>query len=933
MHKLITNNETENFYNKLTSLLYSCESFYFNVAFINYSGLQLLLDTFSILEEKGISGKILTSTYLNFTDPKALKRIMDFKNIDLNIHESKNGVGFHSKAYIFEFKDYYKIIIGSSNITQSALKSNIEWNLRIQAKSDDEFTLIVKKEYDSLWNQTSRVDEKFLNEYSAFLNELKKEKRVIEFKSSSSFRPNSMQEKATKRLSALRKQKQNKALIIAATGSGKTYLAAYDVKMFKAKKVLFLVHIENILLKAKDAFEIVINDKNITMGILSGTKKEISSDYLFSTVQTMNKVYSTFEKDEFDYIIVDEAHHITSSSYLNIINHFKPKFLLGMTATPERCDGANIYEIFDNNKAIDIRLREALEDDLVVPFHYFGIEDIKSIDYSNVKLNNISELASLLKVNSRVEYIIEKMNFYGHDGEKSKTIAFCVNKDHAFYMAEEFNNKGIKSLVLTGEDSISAREIGIKELEDDNKELEVIFTVDIFNEGIDIPSINRVLLLRPTNSPIIFIQQLGRGLRKCEDKEYLTVLDFIGNHNKAYLIAIALMGKTGIDKDSIVQSVKNDFSSIPGATHIQMDAISKERILKQIEEENFNSIKYLKDEYFEFKNILNNKVPKLLDYLSYDGSVNPIKFISYSKSYIEFLAKVENNDFYHKYFVNEEFIKIIRFIDSLLPIKRIHEFVILKHLINNENISIPQAKESILQYVNNHNVGTIEHSFDFLSQVYFDSREKKTYIQITQKKDNKLYRTEVFSKILENDDFKSIILDSLNYGILLYESEFSSINYGLPAFKINYKYNMKDVALLCNYTKIHSSFRGAGVLKFKNDYFLFVNLEKDQDIKESINYKNKFLSLKHFQWQSKNSTSQDSDEGFRLTKNKEAKYNLHLFVRKYKVVDKKIELFTYLGKANTISFKDNKPITLQLELENEISMNLFEEFKLENEKL
>ena len=235
-----------------------------------------------------------------------------------------------------------------------------------------------------------------------------------------------------------------------------------------------------------------------------------------------------------------------------------------MTATPERCDKGNIFDAYDNNVALEIRLHEALENELIVPFHYFGITDVKDADLNDMKLDDLAEVSKRLMINSRVDFIIEKMNFYGYDGDFQKTVGFCVTKEHALYMSDEFNKRGIESIALTGDDSAHKRQEYVKRLEDDNDSLKVIFTVDIFNEGVDIPAVNQILMLRPTNSPVIFIQQLGRGLRKHSSKNFLTVLDFIGNHNKAFLISIALKGGRYYDKDSLKVSVATDFSDIPG---------------------------------------------------------------------------------------------------------------------------------------------------------------------------------------------------------------------------------------------------------------------------------------------------------------------------------------------------------------------------------
>ncbi|MPL62440.1 hypothetical protein SDC9_08060 [bioreactor metagenome] len=920
MNNLVTNNEITNFFNNITELLDNCKSFYFNVAFINFSGIQLLLDSFKKLEEKNIKGKILTSTYLNFTQIKALEKIKKFKNIELKIYDCEvSNIGFHSKSYIFEFKDDYKILIGSSNITSSAFKSNIEWNVKTIAKKDDIFLKDVLNEFEALWKNSIDVDDEFLTSYSNFLNRQNKE-----FKSFSlnQIKTNFMQEKALEKLQNLRKKGENKALIIAATGTGKTYLSAFDVKNFKAKTILFLVHRENILIKAKQSFETILPEIN-SFGLYTGNKKEQDKNYLFSTIQTMSSNFLEFSQDFFEYIIIDEAHHVASPSYKKILDYFKPKFLLGLTATSNRMDGNSIYEVFDENIALDIRLNEALENNLIVPFHYYGINDIQSIDYENVDLIKIDLLAKLLSVNKRVDFIIDKMNFYSNSGNKRKALGFCVSKEHCNFMSEEFNKKGINSITLTSEDSISKREDSIKRLENEKDSLEVIFTVDIFNEGIDIPSINMVLFLRPTNSPIVFVQQLGRGLRKYKNKEFLTVLDFIGNHKKAYLIALALVGNKMIDKESIKLSIENNFADFKNV-FISMDEISKNRILEQINKENFNQLKYLKEQYFEVRNIL-GKVPILVDYLQFEDVINPLKFIDESKSYIEFLAKVEENKKLKELVLNENFIKAIRFIENELPIKRVYEFVILKYLLNNDFCDENIAFKILNKYLDKVDKKTIIHSFLYLKGDFLDSAQSSRYLKLINYENKIARKTKEFEELLENEKYKKIFEDSLNFGIYNYEEEFSSIDFGKPFLKLYSKYNMLNIAKLCNFPKIHSSFRGSGFLKYENDFFLFINLEKEK-FSKSANYHNAFLSKDVFTYQSKPSHSSDKGDGQRLCENKKFGVKLHIFVRKFVQVDKKTQDFIYLGVANTLKYCDNKPISLELKLENPLSDKLFEEF-------
>lgn len=913
-----------NFYNEITKLLSECKSFTFNVAFINFSGIQLLLDTLNDCEKRGIKGKILSSTYLNFTQAKALEKILQFQNIELKIFDcSINNIGFHSKAYIFEFEEEYKVLLGSSNITASAFKTNIEWNIKTISKKEDEFLKSLLSEFDLLWNDSFFVDDNFLDSYKSFQKQIEILKiEQFKYKKESQIKINSMQKHALERLEFLRLKDETKALVIAATGSGKTFLAAFDVKNYRPKKLLFIVHRENILIKAKQSFEEIIKD--FSCGLYTGNKKEEEKDYIFATIQTLSSNYENFLKEEFDYIIVDEAHHITSPSYKKVLKYFIPKFLLGLTATPNRSDNESIYEVFDENIACDIRLNEALENNLVTPFHYFGISDIKQIDYEGIDLSKISELAKLLMINKRVDYIIEKMNFYGYSGNKRKVLGFCASKEHAIFMSEEFNKRGINSVSLLSDDSILRREELIEKLEDEESSLEVIFTVDIFNEGVDIPSINTVLMLRPTNSPIIFIQQLGRGLRKHKNKEFLTLLDFIGNHNKAYLIALALIGNKAIDKDSVKISLLNNFANINNA-FISMDEISKQRILEQIDNENFNAMKYLKEQYFEFKAILGNKVPRLVDFINYDEFISPLSFISEAKSYTEFLGKVEKKQEIKTLLENLDFLKALRFVQSLLPIKRVYEFVILKHLLDNKSCDKTEVSRLLNKYLEKVNIETLEHSFAFLNQDYFDSGQISRALKLVELKDEKIEKTKEFTALLQNKLIKEIFEDSLNYGILTYEKTFGTKDFGLPFLKIYEKYNMLNIAQLCDFNKIHSSFRGSGFLKYNDDFFLFITIEKEK-FSKAASYHNAFLSKDTFTYSSKPSHTQDKGDGKRLCENKKEKVKLHIFVRKFSHVDKKVQGFIYLGLANSSKYEGNKPINLELKLENPLSDKLFEEF-------
>lgn len=706
--------------------------------------------------------------------------------------------------------------IGSSNLTASALKENIEWNVKLTKKINEPFVQDILRDYNQLWEMAGLLTDELLQDYKETYRRYKEFERenllVLDevIKGNEEIIPNQMQQEAMKKLANLRQRGENKALVIAATGTGKTFMSAFDAKQFNPKKLLFIVHREEILRNAKETFEKVI--PTVSKGLYTGNQKDKEVDYLFATVQTMSRYYKEYPKDFFDYIIFDEAHHLGGETYQKLIDYFEPRFLLGMTATPERCDDFNIFECFDGHVALEVRLREALEENLVIPFHYFGIRDIEGIDLSDVNLDQIQEITKRLKVNERVEFIIEQMRLFGHDGKVRKAIGFCVSIEHAEYMAQKFNEAGIVSACLTGKNTPEERQIIISRLEDDKDPLEIIFTVDIFNEGVDIPSINVVLMLRPTQSPIIFIQQLGRGLRKHQNKEFLTVLDFIGNHSKSFLTAIALNGDKFYDKDSLKVAVSTGFSDIPGESFIILDSISREQILKQLDSENFNSMKYLKEIYKEFKRMNRGQIPYMLvDYLKYEGAPDPITFIKKEKTYLQFISKMEKDSFINSLLQFEEFIKVLKEWSAQLPLKRPYEFIILKYFLNypNQNyIDLSMAEHEILKYVESVNETNVKHALQCLSQMYYDTSEVNQYLKLGDYIGDTFIISPIFNQLRLAPHFKMYLEDVLNYGLIRYQDEFGDVDYGIPHFKLYEAYTMKEVAKLATYDKKHSAFRG-----------------------------------------------------------------------------------------------------------------------------
>ena len=380
--------------------------------------------------------------------------------------------------------------------------------------------------------------------------------------------------------------------------------------------------------EAMNTFKTLLGNE-IKMGMYSGYEKNLEADYLFSTIQTISKSENLqlFGQNYFDYIVIDETHRAGAKSYLSIINHFKPKFLLGMTATPERTDGSDIFKLFNYKIAYEIRLHSALEEKMLSPFHYYGVTDLT---INGEEVDDRAEFNKLV-ADERVNRIIEKINLYGCDDGKARGLIFCSKIEEAEKLSIMFNQREYITLSLTGRHSEIERQEAIRKLESDapNESLDYIFTVDIFNEGIDIPKVNQVIMLRPTQSAIIFVQQLGRGLRKVSGKEYLTVIDFIGNYENNFLLPIALYGDKTYNKDTLRKLVASESSFIPGSSSINFDEISKEKIFESINRTNLSKFVDLKGDYFNLKNRL-GRFPLMIDFLHH-GSRDPFHFVKYSR--------------------------------------------------------------------------------------------------------------------------------------------------------------------------------------------------------------------------------------------------------------------------------------------------------------
>ena len=846
-------NDKENGKKVLTTIereLRKCDEFWFSVAFMTTSGLATLMNTLLDLEERGIPGKLLASQYLNFTQPEALKRIKKFKNIELRIVTDGD---FHSKGYLFRKGELFDLIIGSSNLTANALCSNKEWNLKVTASEESELIVQTVKEFHDEFERATIVTDEWLVKYDLFYrSQLEYNRKIQEKLNPSEFKevkPNLMQREALDNIKHLRKSGKKKALLISATGTGKTYLSAFDVKAFQPRKFLFIVHRQNIAKKAMETYQNLFGS-TFKMGLYSGNVRELEADFIFSTVQTISKDehLQQFAKDHFNYIVIDETHRAGASSYQKIMNHFTPDFLLGMTATPERTDGLDVFKLFEYNIAYEIRLHKALEEDMLSPFHYYGVTDLSI----NGQIIEDKADFNLLTATERVNRILEKAELYGCDDGNVRGLIFCSRKEEAHALSVEFNARGYQTIALTGDDAEEKRADAIRRLESNQKaeKLDYIFTVDIFNEGIDIPRINQIIMLRPTQSAIIFVQQLGRGLRKVNNKDYLTVIDFIGNYSNNYLVPIALYGDTTYNKDTLRNLLSTGSQLMPGSSTINFDKITKEKIFSAIDSANMQMKKDLVNDYKLLKFKL-GRIPMMMDFIEH-GSRDPFSYVSYSKSYYNFLKSIDD-DF--KGALNLEQIELLElFSIEINNGKRIEESLLMNYILNSNQLETSLFEHTLREKYSVHL--TDESLNSVLGNLNFEfvkKRKKIVSIEI-----GRIKLEDGFQKLMEDQLFKDFIKDSIRYSMHVYNQKFKVEKYN-HGFLISEKYSRKDACRILNWpTDISSVVYGYKTVNGVTP--CFVTYKKSDSISNSTQYNDHFIDPQTFAWESRSNRRIESSE-------------------------------------------------------------------------
>lgn len=875
--------------------------------------------------ERGVKGKLITTTYQNFTDVESLKYFLSLANhpnfechLDFDcFYDEKNyeKYGFHSKGYLFDYGSESVLIVGSSNITRFALLKNIEWDMMLRVPNDNVTIMNAKEEFYRLWKKTLPLDIALINKYAQRLNFAIERWDMDYDLASHDIKPNFMQRKALRELNRYRAIGQDKALVVAATGSGKTYLAAFDALNFAPEHLLYIVHEGSILKRSLDTFQTVFSG-DVIMGEYTGEHKDLGAQFLFSTNVSMCRSLELFDKKQFDYIIIDECHHAAAESYKKIINYFEPEFLLGLTATPERMDNQDVYELFGNNVPYELRLRDALVNDLIVPFKYYGIRDDR-VDFSK---ENERRMISQFVTEEHCEFVVEHIEKHRVPNQKLKALAFCKTVSHAKMMAEALEPY-YKTAYLTGKNDTGERVRAYEDLQSDREgTLEVLCAVDILNEGVDIPGVNMVLFLRPTESSTIFIQQLGRGLRKYDSKDYVPVVDFIGNNYKrSAQIALALGGlaqKFVMEKRLLVALVRDDFKPLgleQYGVEINIDSLSKEEILNYVENENFYSLKYMKQDYSNFKKYINSPTyPRHMDYLNSDSSPDLLKFMQIkicgqkTNSYYGFLKGIEEENMV-EFSAKQE--NVINYLSGLLQLVRPHDYLICNYLLENNN-SIRLIEERIKADIHNFNRTEFTHALKYLEKSQTVIREGDTI----------LLNCEL------GNEFKSYLSDLIEYGLTKYKADYANCADMFLLWN-DYRYDQVQVRRCVNpgYTAVGTYYGTEG------DVYIFASIKKDvAEGMEHLNYKDKFLEPSVFQWECKANIS-DAE----LNKLKTSKYT-HLFIRKVESENGITLPFTYVGIGHLDNPRQSqneerkRTFIFDIRMENELPDYLQYDFGLTN---
>lgn len=907
------------------------KSFTFSVAFVTTGAVAMLKQA---LLEFGGKGTIITSTYLGFNSPGAFRELLNIPGVDVYVYAGKSS-GFHAKGYLFEQEQSTTAIVGSSNLTPSALLTNHEWNLRFSALPDGDIVDQLRRAVDAQLADSVPLTLSWVDAYEATYVPPAPRPRAVAIGPDSPssvalktrITPNAMQAEALAEIQKIRDAGERRAVVISATGTGKTILSALDVRAVGPNRMLFIVHREQILDRAIEEFRRVLDAPPQEFGKFVGTRKELDRKYVFATIQslTAGSNLHSIPSAHFDYVLVDEVHRAGAETYRRVLDHLAPSFLLGMTATPERTDGFNVFEMFDFNVPYEIRLQQALEEEMLAPFHYYGVTDFVHGDQI---IDDASQLA-ILVAPERADHIVRSIETYGHVGTAARGLIFCSRTDEARELATLLNartvhDRVLRTTALTGEDSIASREMAVEQLE--RGELDYIVTVDVFNEGIDIPSVNQVVMLRQTKSSIIFTQQLGRGLRKAAGKDHLIVIDFIGNYTNNYLIPIALFGDNSLNKDSIRKKIMDaqEAGAISGLSSVNFDKVSRERIFRSLAQTKLDSIQNLKRTISELANRLDHP-PALLDFARFDAA-DPVVVATKRDNYWSLLHSLKRAD---RGPTAEQSAWLSFASAEILNGKRPHELLLLRALLDSpgHRIDVADYRRYLAERGTTADIKTVESVLRIMQLDFFTEAERSKYgSSMARNLDGVVSLSpDVVRNISEDSEFAIHLNDIIDTGLYLARHRYS---WGAK-LEIGQRYSRKDACRLLNWEKNEQS----TMYGYKVDYAslscpIFITYHKHEDVSASTAYGDEFINESTLHWFTRSRRTLQSGEVQAIVENR---VPLHLFAKKD---DAEGTDFYYLGEARSSNAKQAKMpdskgnaldvVTMSLSMESPLEQSLYE---------